>query len=208
MKRIEISLYKFEELGEEARKRAMYDARQWVGDTQAEIDGDVYYWTMDAMEKALGISIEDTGRVLFWSWSEDRWDDLSDDPKYLVRYINWVDGRLDDERVRKAYFLPSEKWARRHVCSPRRVSKIISRGYEESLTGEWTDETFDKWMADAYSWVRDRMTIDQFVDSLVSEFKARWDENTNAGYSDENVLDILSQDDEEVYLEDGRKFNL
>lgn len=209
MKKIEISLYKFEELGEEARKRAMDDARQWVGDTQAEIDDDVFYGTMEAMERVLGISIKETGRGLSWSWSEDRWDDLSDDPKYLVRYINWVDGRLDSDKVCKAYYLPDEKWTRRHVCYPKRMSKIISKGYEDSLTDEWTDATFDRKMSHALNYARAGMDIDCFVNAIVRDFSKAWEDDREAGYSDENVRDILEQNsDTDWYLEDGRKFNL
>ena len=78
MKKIELTLYKFEELGEDARRRAMDDARQWVGDTQAEIDDDIFYGTMEEMERVLGIAIKDTGRgarckVCATKTDADRW---------------------------------------------------------------------------------------------------------------------------------------
>lgn len=212
-KTIEIRLYQFSELTESAQETAINNARQWVGDTQAEIDGDIFYWTKDEMRKVLGIWTDLDEHYSRWGWREDdecaRWDDLSDDPKYLLRYINWVMGRISWERVGKEYSLPDEKWTRRHVCYPKRVSKISTKNcFEECLTDEWTDATFDKWMNDAYKWVRDHKTIDEFVDSLLRRFHKAWDENTEWGYSDDNVRDIINMnDDTEWYLEDGRKFD-
>lgn len=211
MKKIEIALYKFEELGEDARRRAMDDARQWVGDTQAEIDDDVFYGTMEEMERVLGIAIEETSRGLSWRFTEMRWDDpdIWENPKYLMRYINWVQGRIPADKVLYTYYHRNQdKWTKRYVTYPKRGSAIISKGYDNCLTGEWTDETFDKWMTNAYDWVLGGQDIYDFVDSLVSEFKARWEEDREWGYSDDNVRDILEQNqDTDWYLEDGRKYD-
>lgn len=211
MKKIEIALYKFEELREDARKRAIDDARQWVGDTQAEIDYDCWLFTKEEMERVLGIAIKDSGRSLMWDFTEVRWDDpdIFENPRYLIRYINWVQGRIPADKVLYTYYHRDQaKWTKRYVTYPKRGSAVISKGYDCCLTGEWTDSTFDKWMANAYDWVRDGLTIDQFVDSLVREFCARWEEDREWGYSDENVRDILEQNsDTDWYLEDGRKYD-
>lgn len=204
-KKIEINVYEFSELSKDAQKTAINEAREWVGETQAEIDGDAFHWTKEEMEKVLGIKMDFSNHCTKWGWGddyEDRWDDLSDDPKYLLRYINWVMGRVD---TLKTYYLPFEKSRRYHPTMTERKSHIISGGFRNILTGEWTDDTFDKWMTDAYDWVRGKKTIDDFVDSLVRAFRAEWDEDVEWGYSDDNVRDILDGNGD-LYFEDGRKY--
>lgn len=206
-KTIEIRLYQFSELTESAQETAINNARQWVGEGQAEIDGDCFYWTKEKMEDALGICIEFGNRSTRWEWRDGdewvRWDDISDDPKYLLRYINWVMDRVDNS---KTYYLPFEKSRYYHPTMTPRKSKIIKGGYNCCLTGEWTDSTFDKRMEEAYDWVRGNKTIDEFVDSLVRAFRSAWDEDVEWGYSDENVREVISYNDD-WYLEDGTKFN-
>lgn len=207
MKKIEIALYKFEELGEDARRRAMDDARQWVGDTQAEIDDDAYLFTKEEMERVLGISIKETGRGLSWQFTEMRWDDpdIRENPKYLMRYINWVQDRVDN---RKSYWLPFDRSRHYHPTMTKRVSRITKCDFDCSLTGTWTDNAFDRKMKNALNYVRAGMDIDEFVDAIVREFAKDWEEDREWGYSDENVRDILEQNsDTDWYFEDGRKFD-
>lgn len=206
-KTIEIRLYEFSELTESAQETAINNAREWVGETQREIDGDSFHWTKEAMEEALGIKMDFGNHCTKWGWGddhEDRWDDLSDDPKYLLRYINWVMDRVD---TLKTYYLPFEKSRYYHCMMTPRKSKIVSKGYDCCLTGEWTDTIFDKRMEKAYDWVRGNKTIDDFVDSLVRAFRAEWEEDIVWGYSDDNVREILDGNGD-LYLEDGRKFDI
>ena len=206
-KTIEIRLYEFSELTESAQKTAINEAREWVGETQAEIDGDAFHWTKEEMEKVLGIKMDFGNHCTKWGWGddyEDRWDDLSDDPKYLLRYINWLMDRVDSF---KSYYLPFEKSRYYHPSMTKRTSRITKGVYDCCLTGEWTDTIFDKRMEKAYDWVRGKKTIDDFVDSLVRAFRAEWDEDVEWGYSDDNVRSILDGNGD-LYLENGHKFEI
>ena len=204
MKTISINLYEFKELGKDAQKVALSNQRNWVGEHQAEITNDSFGWTMEEMEKALGIWVRMENRATKWGWNEDRWEELSDDPKYLVRYINWVMGNVDN---RKTYYLPFEKSRYYHPTMTPRKSNIVGSTYDCSLTGEWSDGTFGRWMDNAWDWVRDGLTIDQFVDGLVCEFRARWSEEIDWGYSDDNVRDIIDNECF-LFLEDGRLYSI
>ena len=205
MKQISINLYEFGELGEEARKRAIEDNRSWVGEGQTEIDGDAFWWTLKEMEKALGVSVRDD-RAFTWRLQGDgeRWEEVMDDPAYLVRYLNWVDSRVDD---RKVYWLPFGKSRYFHSTMTRRVSNISVKGYDHSLTGEWTDGSFCEFMRRRWEFVREGWTIDRFVDALVCKFRDEWDKDTEWAYSDENVVELLS-DQGWLFLEDGRKYSI
>lgn len=197
-KTIEIRLYQFSELTESAQETAINNARQWVGETQNEIDEDSYECTKEEMEGVLGIKLE-IGRYGYhkWEFTDERWDDVCEDSNYLIRYLNWVMDKVDN---RKTYHLGRGGWR------PRK-SHIIHEGYNCSLTGSWTDGVFDKMMGEAYDWVRGHKTIDEFVCALVNKFHDEWDETLEWGFSDENVRDILEMnEDTEWYLEDGRKY--
>ena len=198
-KTIEIRLYQFSELTESAQETAINNARQWVGETQNEIDSDSYECTKDEMERVLGIKLE-IGRYGYhkWEFTDERWEDVCEDSKYLIRYLNWVMDKVDNH---KNYHLDRGGWR------PRK-SHIIRTAYDCCLTGDWTNGAMDKWLNNAYEFVRDHETIDEFVCSLVNKFHDDWDKDMEFGFSDENVRDILEMnEDTEWYLEDGRKYD-
>ena len=204
MKTIEINVYEFHELNEKAKKVAIEQNRSWVGDTQAEIDGDAFHWTLEKMGDVLGVCIreEDFGWVL--GVYGERWEEVMDDPKYLARYLNWVDDRVAQF---KSYYLEDQsRWTRRHISIPKRVSNITYKDYDWCLTGEWTDATFDDFMKRRWGFIRDGLTISQFIDELLDKFRRAWDEDIEYGYSDENVLEIIYANDYFSFLEDGRWF--
>lgn len=201
MKTIEIKLYDYSELNETAKKVALEQSRDYVGETQAEIDGDAFHWTLEKMEEVLGVGIRegDFGWVL--GVYGERWEEVMDDPKYLARYLNWVDDRVAEF---KSYYLEDQsRWTKRHVCSPKRVSNITYKDYDWSLTGEWTDATFDDFMKKRWEFVREGLTINQFIDELIDKFRKAWDEDIEYGYSDENVLEIIYANDYFTFREDG-----
>lgn len=205
-KTIEIRLYQFSELTESAKETAINNARQWVGETQNEIDSDSYEFAKEEMERVLGIKLE-IGRYGYhkWEFTDERWEDVCEDSKYLIRYLNWVMDKVDNF---KSYWSPFKYSKGNPPKATSRKSRILHNGYDNSLTGDWTDYAFGKMMGEAYDWVRNHKTIDQFVCTLVNKFHDEWDEDMEFGYSDDNVRDILEMnEDTEWYLEDGRKFD-
>ena len=205
MKTISINLYEFGELNEKAQERAIDQVRNWVGESQAEIDGDAFQWTHEEMEKALGISIRFDSRSTNWYIGADgeRWEDVLGDPDYLVRYLDWVDNRVDN---RKAFWLPFEKSRYHHSTMTKRVSNVLANDYDHSLTGEWTDGAFCEFMRKRWDFVRDGWTIDRFVDALVCAFRKAWDEDIEWGYSDDNVREVITNNDFFLFKEDGTRY--
>lgn len=202
MKRVTIDLYDFSELNEQARQRAINDARGWVVEGETDIIGDSFWFTIEKIEEAFGIKVEeDQNGMLGWEWQEDsrwecfvdfngRWLTPDDDPQMLVRYLNEVAGRINSF---KSYYLPMEKWVkgRRHITSPKRESKVMFGGYHQCLTGDYSDSFVDEMITKRWEYVRRGMTISEFLCDLLVGLKAKWDDELEEMTSDDAIADLL-----------------
>ena len=200
MKRVTIDLYDFSELNEQARQRAINDARGWVVEGETDIIGDSFWFTIEKIEEVFGIKVEeDQNGMLGWEWDEDHKDrfeytdwrsgaTVEDDPKMLVRYLNEVAGRI---KSTKSYYLPHEKHTRWHITAPKRESKVMYGGYKGCLTGDYSDSFVDEMMTKRWEYVRLGMTISEFVCDLLVGLKVRWDKELEDMTSDEAIADIL-----------------
>jgi len=222
MKKISITLYEFNELSEEAKQRAINDARPWVVEGQTDIIGDSFWFTIDKIEEAFGIKVEeDQNGMLGWEWDDahkERYEyavwqsgyEVQDNPKMLVRYLNEVAGRI---KSTKSYFLPMEKWmeGRRHITCPKRESKVMFGGYKHCMTGDYSDAIVDEMLAKRWEYVRMGWTIFDYLTDLLVGLKAKWDDELEEMTSDDAIADLLgdtfrgylfTKEGQEIYVED------
>lgn len=209
-----MNVYRFSELNETARTRAINDARVWVVEGETDIIGDSFFYTIAKIEEVFGIKVEE-GRdgLLGWEWNEtykERYEssnwlgdtEVQDDPRMLVRYLRDVSDRINSA---KTYYLPSEKQTRWHVTAPSRVSKVMYGGYHGCLTGDYSDAFVDMMMTRRWDYVREGWTIFDFICDMLFGLKQRWDEELDAMTSDDAIADLLGDTFRETYyFEDGR----
>lgn len=220
MKQVSITLYEFSELNEEAKKRAINDARGWVVEGETDIIGDSFWFTIEKIEEVFGIKVEeDQNGMLGWEWNEDHKDrfeyanwqsgnEVQDDPKMLVRYLNEVAGRIN---TLKKYYLPLDKWVkgRRHITAPSRESKVMSKGYDHCLTGDYSDKAVDDMMNGRWVYVRDGATIWEFLTDLMVNLKVNWDDELEEMTSDDAIADLLGDTFRGyMYTKEGQEINV
>jgi len=192
MKQVTINVYQFNELNEEAKKRAINDARGWVVEGQTDILADMYGETIEKVEELLGIKVKMTNKKCNWSWTKeawDRWSLLDDDgianwlkPELLCRFLNEIDGKVCRA---KRY------WTGTGVTKER-YSKVLSTGYFRSLTGDWSDNAFDIMMNNRNFYIRMRFCVAEFIDILVERIHENWSRELAECRTDKYIADLLS----------------
>lgn len=199
METITFNVYKLDELPEEAKKKAIDNNRDFVAEILNDLDGDEYKAVLEKIEKFFDINVYDwevsTYRPTFFRWrfTDDRWEELRDDPKYLVRYLNEVERWC---RKGKYYSTPfkrvpkSEEHPAGLSYKQRRSKVMFERNY--ALTGTWCSYPVDIWTGEkGWESVRNHHTIGDYVEDLLWEFFGQWKNDMEANESDEAVEDHL-----------------
>lgn len=190
MKRVYVNLYDFSELNEEAKKRAINDARGWVVEGQTDILADMYGETIERLEELLGIEVKMTNKKWDWTWADwdSRWCLLDDDgnanylhPELLCRFLNEIDGKVCRA---KRY------WTGLGVTKER-YSKVLFNKYYRSLTGDWSDQAFDIMMNNRNFYIRLGYNVLEFIDTLLQRIHENWSRELAECRTDEYIADIL-----------------
>lgn len=202
MRILELHLYTFAELCESAKKKAIELLRNKTAEIRNEFDSQDYRNTLEKIEEMFHINVRNwevgcCSRPFFqyhFSGDDGRWDELSDDPKFLLRYLNSI---TLPARAGK-YYSTSGHYDENHKFHYKyRHSKVLFDDETWSLTGTWCDDAVIKAMRTANEAVRKGWTIDQFIKSMLSHFFNNWSEDLESAYSDEAVIDDITGNDYE-----------
>jgi len=190
MKKISITLYEFNELGEEAKKRAINDARPWVVEGQTDILADMYGETIERIEELLGIKVKMTNKKCDWTWTDwdNRWCLLDEDgnpnylyPELLCRFLNEVDGKVNRA---KRYWMGLG-------VTKERYSKVLFNQYYRNLTGDWSDQAFDIMMNNRNFYIRSGYCVSEFIDLLLKRIQEMWLKELAECRTDDYIADLL-----------------
>lgn len=212
-----INLYQYDELGEEAKRAVLEAKRAMIATGQNEIDEDSFMETLESLEAVLHIKVK-RWRVdtYFYDYSfeftSSRWDDISQERGFLVRYLNDVEGAF---RKGKTYY---GSWIKERAEYKRRESKVLSDykiSWSDSfprglyvVTDSLTEDAIREAWASRWDAVREGHTIRGFVVTILNHLFRAWRDNMAANWQDEVILDVLLDlVESDYFLEDGTEYS-
>ena len=212
MRTIKFNVFSYDELAETAKEKALDNVRESVGSMLCEFDGDDYRAALDEIENVFEIKVYDwcvgyPGTFSAWRFKEgSRFSEMSDEPRFLVRYLDEVERWCRKGRYYSTPFKPCPK-SKEHPAGltyKKRYSKVMfERNY--CLTGAWTSAVVDDYMNKRWDYVRKHRTIEDFLDDMLYDFFKQWERDMEYNSEDEAVEETIIGNDYE-FTEDGRLY--
>lgn len=201
MREINIKVYSYDELSDEAKRVAIEKSRQSVGDVRSEYDSDDYRATLKKIEQIFGIEVNKwevglCSRPWFdFSFDDFHYDEGEGCEEFLMRYLN----REILPHVNNFKYYTKGRNGKR--------SKVVldPYGYSYCLTGCWCDIAVDDALNNMWDAVRRRDSCYDFVNNMLHNFFHNWQRDMEAEYEDDNVAEYISENEYEFY-EDGTPF--
>ena len=212
MREIKFNIYQYDELSAEAKEKAVDNVRETIGSMLCDFDADEYRSALEEIEKIFEIKVYDwsvgyPGTYSRWRFNENsRFSDLSDNPHFLVRYLDEVEqycrkGKFYSSPFRK---VPVDKEHPAGLAYTKRYSRVMfERNY--CLTGTWTSAVVDDYMEKRWDYVRRHRTIEDFVDDKLYDFFNQWQRDQEYNYDDENIEETIRANDYE-FTEEGVRY--
>lgn len=196
MRTISLNLYEFDELNEQAQESAIKALRSEAVSEYCAVTNSEFGDTLEAMEEVMGIKVE-THRGLrdFTFKMQGRWAGMEDDPKFLCRYLNYLD---DQTREKRFYSKLQPRYARRE-------SNILHNGWCLT-TGDYQDTAFIKSMERKEEDIKTRNTIYYFVQGMLIWFFTDWEEELEYAYNEDEVVTDHIDRNGFLFLEDGTRW--
>ena len=181
MKTIVTNVYTFEELNEEAQKRAIENCRSSIAQFLCQCNDDDFRGTLDKIEDVFSIKVRDLEGRPYWRMTSSRWADVEDEEggRMLCRYLNDVADALDN---RRRYYKGLEKL---------RIARTIHDPYCYCLTGVYSDSVVDNALNNMYDAVRRGDSIHDFIGELLSDFATDWEKNNESTYDDDTIREEI-----------------
>lgn len=212
MRTITFNVFTLDELTADAREKAIEDCRSDVAGMLNDFDADEYRSALAEIEKVFEIKVYDwcvgyPGTYSSWRFNESsRFSEMSDEPRFLVRYLDEVEQWCRKGRYYSTPFKPCPK-SKEHPAGltyKKRYSKVMfERNY--CLTGTWTSAVVDDYMNKRWDYVRNHRTIEDFVDDMLYDFFKQWERDMDCNSDDEVVEETILDNDYE-FTEDGRLY--
>lgn len=206
MKTISLKLYEFNELNEETKRKVIEREGGWISQGRVEIDQDNWMETLEELEKALGIKVRnwdvDACQYRFSISYNSDWDGMQDEGRFLLRYLDSVEGYF---RKGKYYSTPFRKGE--GPAFKTRHSKVLFESDNLPLTGMWTDSSIEKAWSNRWDAVRRGDSIREFVQDMLEDFFAAWRDEIEYYHTEEGIASEL-EDLGLLFLEDGTYYDL
>lgn len=216
MRQINYKVYTFGELSSEAQEKAVDAMTSEVGAFLAENASDDFQDSLKKLEEAFGIRVDKynvgyPGTYCHWVWTDSRWSELDEDPKFLIRFVD----EMRDYLLKGKYYSTPFKSCPKSQEHPAgltykyRYGRTVFNKPEFCccLTGVYSDWAVDDAMNKCYEAVRHGHTIQEFISDMLDAFFDYWEKEIDAGYEDETVREELDSNGHE-FFEDGRPFKL
>ena len=212
MREIKFNIYQYEELSPKAQEKAVENMRETIGSMLCNHDADDYSPALEEIEKIFEIKVYDwcvgyPGTYFHWRFTNERWSEMSDEPKFLVRYWNAV-----ERYCRKGWYysghwrsVPKSKEHPAGLSCLTRYSKVM---WERNcaLTGTWTSCVVDDYTGkEIWEYVRKRRTIEDFVGDMLHDFFKQWERDQENNYEDEQIEETILANEYE-FREDGTRY--
>lgn len=201
---VTINLYKFDELSDSAKQKAIDSARSMCASRMVDCDADEYRNTLKLIEEKFGIDVYDwevDSCGYRFKFSFDSRADVADDSKYLCRYLRDLFSILRKGK----YYSTGGRLVNGKYQYKYRYSKVISE-YSCILTGCWCDFAVDDAMKNRFDYIRRGFTIRDFVEDVLDKFFGQWHNDYEYVYSDEAVEEYIEGNDF-LFYEDGKIYS-
>ncbi|MBP5461429.1 MAG: hypothetical protein J6Y20_04820 [Lachnospiraceae bacterium] len=213
MRTISFKVYKLDELPHDARAKAIENCSSKIGETLSEWDSDDFRGTLDKLQDAFGIEVYNwrvgyPGTGFRWRWTESRWAELDEDPKYHIRYIDEVRSYLLKGKYYSGPFKQCEK-SPEHPAGltyKKRFGKTVFSPFSCCLTGVYSDWAVDDAMNKCYEAVRAGHTISDFIEDMLYSFFHEWEEDIESCFSNERVGEYILANDYD-FTADGQLYS-
>lgn len=205
MREVTTTVYQFNELSDEAKKKAIEAWRYSIAERADEADNDDYQSCLAEMEMAFDIcvsnwEVDSCSHHYRFSIVSDRFSEYEDDPKMLLRYINKVYFLIYKGKYYGNLYRGNDgEWVHK-----KRYSKVL-RELNCPLTGMWVDYAAEEAMKNAFEYVRNGKTIREFLDDMLNKFFSCWEDDMYHHLSDEYVEEEIINNGYE-FLEDGSRY--
>lgn len=212
MREIKFNIYQYDELSPKAQEKAVENMRETIGSMLCDFDADDYRSALEEIEKIFDIKVYDwsvgyPGTYSRWRFTDERWSEMSDDPKFLVRYWNAVERYCRKGRYYSGHWRNVQK-SKEHpagLSCLTRYSKVMWER-EYALTGTWTSSVVDDYTGKKiWEYVRKLRTIEDFIDDMLYDFFKQWERDKDANYEDEAIEGTILGNDYE-FTEDGMRY--
>lgn len=207
MREINFKVYHYDELSDEAKETAVNEMRESIGSTLCDSDAYEYRAALKEIQRVFEIKVYDWsagGQGVSFRWYLDgSWSGMSNNPRFLVRYLDEVEPYCRKGRFYSSPFRPCPK-SKEHpagITYTKRYSKVMfERNY--ALTGTWTTAVVDDYMEKRWEYVREHKTIEDFVYDMLYDFFKQWERDCDNNYEDEAIISTIEGNDYE-FTEDG-----
>ena len=204
MRTIETKVYQYEELSEQAKENARNSLRDRLSENRIDAEAYDYRNTLKKIEEIFGIKVRDWS-VDGYSRTYFRFDfvnldeDIENEPKFLLRYLNRFVTPCIDTRV--IYY------AKNHYENhKKRKSRILSYPkYSCCITGSWTDWAVDDALNNIKEIIMQGKSAKDFVKDMLNDFFRRWNMDCEYAYSDESIEEEIMGNGYE-FLENGKPY--
>ena len=204
MRTIETKVYQYEELSEQAKENARNSLRDRLSENRIDAEADDYRNTLKKIEEIFGIKVRDWSvngysptyfRFYFVNLDED----MENEPKFLLRYLNRFVIPCIDTRV--IYY------AKNHYENhKKRKSRILSYPkYDFCITGAWTDIAVDDALNNIKESIMQGKSAREFVSDMLDNFFERWNKDYEYACSDESIEGEIVGNGYE-FLENGKPY--
>lgn len=213
MRTITFNIFQYDELSADTKKKALENMRERIGSMLCDFNADDYRGALNEIEKIFEIRVYDwcvgyPGTYCRWRFKENsRFYELSEEPRYLLRYLDEIERYCGKGRYYSTPFKKCEKSAEHPagITNKVRYSKVL---FERNccLTGDWTSAVVDDYMKKRWDYVRKGKTIYDFVDDMLYDFFKRWERDREYNYEDEAIEETIIGNEYE-FTEDGRQYS-
>ena len=204
MRTIETKVYQYEELSEQAKENARNSLRDRLSENRIDAEAYDYRNTLKKIEEIFGIKVRDWSvngysptyfRFYFVNLDED----IENEPKFLLRYLNRFVIPCIDTRV--TYY------AKNHYENhKKRKSRILSYPkYDLCITGGWTDIAVDDALNNIKESIMQGKSAREFVSDMLDNFFKQWNKDYEYACSDESIEDEIVDNGYE-FLENGKPY--
>ena len=204
MRTIETKVYQYDELSEQAKVNARNSLRDRLSGNRIDADAYDYRDTLAEIEKIFRIKVRD--------WSVDGYsptyfrfyfvnldEDMENEPKFLLRYLNRFVLPCIDCRV--TYY------AKNHYENHKKRKSRISypNKYDFCITGAWTDCAVDDALNNIKESIMRGKSAREFVSDMLDNFFKQWNRDYEYACSDESIEEEIVSNEYE-FLENGKPY--
>lgn len=197
MRTITKNIYTYEELSQDAKKKAIDSVRQEIGGMLNDNDNSEYNVALGDIEDVLDIKVYrwEVGaycQPYFKFRLASAWQGMDDNPRFLLRYLRTISERI----IKGRYYSKNRRSRHSHVLMDEEACNI---------SGTWCDCAIEKTLKNRYSYVARKCSIHEFLEDMLAGFFNNWQSDLEYAYEDECIEGMIMANEYE-FTENGEEY--